>query len=111
MLTRLFPAASFGARPLMRGGVALALLAASVAVEPAFAGSGALTCVRSRGLLSCAAQWSDRPVNHAPAARDPREEAEAAERERRWTARCRPIIRQDQYGVPRYQYAAPGCEY
>ena len=27
-----------------------------------------------------------------------------------WQARCHPVIRQDQYGVPRYHYAAPGCD-
>ena len=43
--------------------------------------------------------------------RDPQEEAESAERERQWEARCRPVVKQDQYGVSRYQYAAPGCEF
>jgi hypothetical protein len=37
--------------------------------------------------------------------------ADAAARERLWQARCRPVIRQDQYGVRRYHYSAPGCEY
>jgi hypothetical protein len=36
---------------------------------------------------------------------------DAANRDRLWQSRCRPVIRQDAYGVPRYQYAAPGCEY
>jgi hypothetical protein len=114
MLTRLFPAPFLGARPLMRGVALAVLLAVPAAVEPAFAGSGSLACVRSRGILACASQWNlngNPPVQAAPAARDPREDAEAAERERRWVARCRPVIRQDQYGVPRYHYAAPGCEY
>jgi hypothetical protein len=39
-------------------------------------------------------------------------EAAAAEaRDRRWVARCRPVIRQDIYGMPRYSYAAQGCEF
>jgi hypothetical protein len=25
--------------------------------------------------------------------------------------RCRPSVRQDRYGVPRYHYAARGCEF
>jgi hypothetical protein len=29
----------------------------------------------------------------------------------KWEERCRPTIAQDRYGVPRYQYAAPGCEF
>jgi hypothetical protein len=32
-------------------------------------------------------------------------------RDRLWRARCRPTIREDAYGVRRYQYAAAGCEY
>jgi hypothetical protein len=46
-----------------------------------------------------------------PPPKTEKELAEAAERERLWEARCRPVIRQDQYGVRRYHYAAPGCEY
>jgi hypothetical protein len=44
----------------------------------------------------------------------PRSEAEARDidaHERLWRARCRPVARQDRYGVNRYVYAAPGCEY
>jgi hypothetical protein len=37
--------------------------------------------------------------------------AHAAEEDRRWVERCRPTLRQDRYGVPRYQYARPGCEF
>jgi hypothetical protein len=33
------------------------------------------------------------------------------ERERRWVDRCRPTIVPDQYGVARYTYALPGCEF
>jgi hypothetical protein len=33
----------------------------------------------------------------------------AVKRDRRWVARCRPVVRQDRYGVSRYHYAAPGC--
>jgi len=114
MFTRLFCATLFDARPVMGGGVALALLAAPLTVEPAFAGAATLSCVGSRASLSCVGQWGpsvDPHIRYAPGPRDPREEAEAAERERRWVARCRPVIRQDQYGVARYRYAAPGCEY
>jgi hypothetical protein len=32
-------------------------------------------------------------------------------RDRRWVDRCRPQIRPDSYGMPRYSYAAVGCEY
>jgi hypothetical protein len=36
---------------------------------------------------------------------------EAMERDRKWLARCKPVIRQDTYGVGRYFYAASGCEF
>lgn len=40
------------------------------------------------------------------------EELEAAmERDRKWLARCNPVVRQDAYGVGRYYYAKPGCEF
>src|ERR1700674_4097328 len=57
-------------------------------------------CVR--GFSSCAGFWRDGIVSphliHVP---PPHSEAaeEAAERDRLWVAHCRPIIRQDQYGV------------
>jgi hypothetical protein len=46
-----------------------------------------------------------------PQPQSDKEIADAAERERLWKARCRPVIRQDHYGVRRYHYAAPDCEY
>lgn len=44
---------------------------------------------------------------------EPRGEAldAALERDRKWLARCKPLIRQDAYGVGRYYYAAAGCEF
>ncbi len=48
---------------------------------------------------------------HMPQPQTEQDVADAATRERLWQARCRPVIRQDQYGVRRYHYAAPGCEY
>lgn len=50
-------------------------------------------------------------VIDVPPPRTEKEIADAAERQRLWEARCRPVIRQDHYGVRRYHYAAPGCEY
>ncbi len=35
----------------------------------------------------------------------------AAEHDRLWTAHCKPVVKQDRYGVDRYVYAAPGCDY
>lgn len=39
------------------------------------------------------------------------ERARATEREGKWVARCRPLIKHDAYGVARYSYTAPGCEF
>jgi hypothetical protein len=46
-----------------------------------------------------------------PPPEDEAEKERAMARDRRWMERCRPIIAQDRYGVPRYHYAAPGCEF
>ena len=39
------------------------------------------------------------------------EKARLATRDHKWLARCRPVIERDRYGVARYHYAAPGCEF
>jgi hypothetical protein len=39
------------------------------------------------------------------------ENREAENRERLWRAHCKPVLRTDRYGVDRYSYAAPGCEF
>jgi hypothetical protein len=67
------------------------------------------SCIMIQGLLSCTTRWHR--YDAEPPQLTEQELAEARERERVWTARCRPEIRQDNYGVPRYIYAAPGCEY
>jgi hypothetical protein len=50
-------------------------------------------------------------VRLVPAPESQDGQARSAERDRRWQDRCRPVIVQDRYGVPRYQYAARGCEF
>jgi hypothetical protein len=70
------------------------------------------TCISSSGAFACTTQWHRASATqHLPWQIDPRETAAAKERERRWLARCRPIARQDQFGVSRYSYAAAGCEF
>jgi hypothetical protein len=107
MLTRMFS----NLRPILRGIVALALLGSSVPLGPANAsGIDVTNCVRSFFDFSCVERW-DWTGDPSTPRRDPQEEAESAERERQWVARCRPVVKQDQYGVGRYHYAAPGCEF
>jgi hypothetical protein len=102
-----------------RGAVAacLAVMAWMMAVglAPARAdGVLAGSCLRG-GAFACSGFWRDRIANphliYVPPPGSEEDAEAAAERERRWVAYCRPIIRQDRYGVGRYHYAAPGCEY
>ena len=70
------------------------------------------TCLASGGAFSCTTQWHRTGGGQfLPWQIDARETAAAAERERRRLARCRPVARQDQFGVSRYSYAAAGCEF
>jgi len=70
-------------------------------------------CVGS-GALNCVARWGeagDPYVRLVPAPTNEAEKARSADRDHKWEQRCRPTIAQDRFGVPRYQYAAPGCEF
>ncbi len=84
----------------------------------AFAGSGNgvrnSVCVGSYTSVACSTNWRYTDDYGTPPrlkVPDPKEEAAALERDRKWMARCRPVVRHDQLGVARYVYAAPGCEY
>jgi hypothetical protein len=71
-------------------------------------------CVGGWHTSSCTTLWApagDPFIRHVPQPTDPTEQALAHDRSRRWADRCRPAIRQDQYGVARYYYALPGCEF
>lgn len=73
-----------------------------------------LNCIGGKTSFNCAAQWAtpgDPYVRTVPEALGETEKAQIAARERKWLARCRPVVEHDIYGVARYQYAAPGCEY
>jgi hypothetical protein len=111
MLTGMFSATRLASRILAGGVMVLAL--SGVPFESAKAGGGSVggACVGSGRGFACGGQWVFDDGPREPARRTPEEEAAAAERERKWTAHCRPVIKQDDYGVPRYQYAAPGCEF
>jgi hypothetical protein len=73
------------------------------------------SCVYSHGYEICSERWGDIKsglprIIEVPAPQGERA-SEAEARERKWLARCRPVIRQDRYGVGRYAYARPGCEF
>jgi hypothetical protein len=40
-----------------------------------------------------------------------RDRQESIARDRKWLAFCKPVLAKDQYGVERYLYAKPGCEF
>jgi hypothetical protein len=96
-------------------GVSLSVIALAtmwnVARAEEFAAGG---CLGAGGSLNCVARWGearDPYIRIVPQPADDTERKQAAERDRKWEARCKPTIAQDRYGVPRYQYAAPGCDF
>jgi hypothetical protein len=114
MLTRMFPAVTAGARPFATGVIALALLGTAVTSAQA----GRIRSTQCAGgwfyHISCVTQWgeaTDPYLRAIPGPRSVQEEADFAERDRKWVAYCRPVIKPDRYGVERYHYAAPGCEH
>jgi hypothetical protein len=72
-------------------------------------------CVGTRGSPSCVTTFRRfNPTPHVTRVPTPIAEQEVSEhrqREKRWEELCKPTIRQDQYGVSRYYYAARGCEF
>lgn len=78
------------------------------------AGVAAGGCTGSRHAINCVVRWGapgDPYIRVVPQPTDDVEKKHAAERDREWQQRCKPVIAQDRYGVPRYQYAAAGCEF
>jgi hypothetical protein len=70
-------------------------------------------CVGAPGAVSCVLRVGpagDPYVRTVPQAETDAEKASATERDQKWLQRCRPIVAQDRYGVPRYHYAAAGCD-
>jgi hypothetical protein len=71
-------------------------------------------CVAGWGSINCVTRWSpagDPYVRQVPQPANKAEQARAVQRDRRWLAHCRPVVMPDRYGVGRYHYAAPGCEF
>ncbi|HWS10259.1 MAG TPA: hypothetical protein VN362_20655 [Xanthobacteraceae bacterium] len=71
-------------------------------------------CVGAPGTASCVLRIGpagDPYVRTVPQPENDAERARATERDQKWLQRCRPIVAQDRYGVPRYHYAAAGCNF
>ena len=113
MLTNNPAGKSSALRSVAFAGVAMVL--SVTAVTSAHAGGiGVLSCVGGARSFNCAAQWGiagDPNVRGVPEALGEAEKAQAVARDRKWQAHCRPVVERDYFGVARYQYSAPGCEY
>jgi hypothetical protein len=73
-----------------------------------------MSCFGGHGSFSCSGGWAvpgDPYIRVVPQPLGEAEKSLAASRDRRWLIRCHPVIARDYYGVARYVYAAPGCEY
>jgi hypothetical protein len=96
-----------------------AVLALSIMAPATFSSAQAQVvhsggCVGARNSFNCVSRWApagDPYVRDVPQPHDAAGRALKREHERRWADRCHPTIVQDRYGVPRYQYALPGCEF
>lgn len=99
----------------LAGTVAMATMASGSLVSSSHADGIALGgCVGAAGSLNCVVRWGeagDPYIRTVPPPADDAERRHSAERDRKWEERCRPVIRQDRFGVARYSYAAPGCEF
>ncbi len=108
---------ALAARYVARIGAAASLSVVTVAAVCNVAHADGLAaggCIGGRSSLNCIVRWGearDPYIRTVPPAADEIERTRAAERDRKWETRCKPTIAQDRYGVPRYQYAAPGCEF
>ena len=65
---------------------------------------GAVSCVLREGPAG------DPYIRTVPQPENEADKARATDRDQKWLQRCRPIVAQDRYGVPRYHYAAAGCD-
>ncbi len=101
----LWPAAQIGTAILLSVATWTSAGAGNIATE---------NCVRTARSFNCVDNWgtsADPHVRMVPDAISEAEKTQMTERDHRWLARCRPIVQRDRYGVARYYYAAPGCEF
>jgi hypothetical protein len=104
-----WPAARVGAAALLSVMIMGTIWTAAYADGIALGG-----CVGTQGAVNCVVRWGeagDPYIRVVPEPVSSAERARSAERERKWESRCKPVIAQDGYGIPRYRFAAPGCEF
>lgn len=96
------------------GAVALSVMTLAMIGDAAHAdGMAVAGCLGGGGTLNCMVRWGEAGDPYVRTVPQPigEERSRSAERDRKWQERCRPTISQDAYGVARYHYAAPGCEF
>jgi hypothetical protein len=72
------------------------------------------SCVGGWKNYNCVTRWGpagDPYVRQVPELVDEAEKQRRETGERKWLARCRPVVTHDRLGVARYRYSAPGCEF
>jgi hypothetical protein len=104
-LRALWPTARIGTAVTLSVITLTSAYADTLAVGGCVGGQGAVNCVVRVGPAG------DPYVRTVPQPVGEEAKGQLSERDRRWMDRCRPVITQDRYGVPRYHYAAPGCEF
>jgi hypothetical protein len=90
-------------------GTALTLSLATLAYADTLYVGG---CVGAPGTVNCVLRVGpagDPYIRSVPEPASEADKARATERDHKWLERCKPVVFQDRYGVPRYHYAAAGC--
>ncbi len=95
--------------------VGAAIMLSVMTWTSAYAGGVSNTsCVGMWNGFNCVTRWGPAGDPHVRLVPEPLGEAEKARvmaRDRRWWARCRPVVKYDRFGVARYHYSAPSCEF
>jgi hypothetical protein len=95
--------------------VAAVIVLSVASLTSAYAGGVIdLSCVAASKSFNCVAQWAtagDPYVRAVPEALGEVQRAQATARDHKWVTHCHPVVEHDTYGVARYQYSAPDCEY
>jgi hypothetical protein len=95
--------------------VGAAIVLSAITLTSAYAGGViGLSCVGAGKSFNCAGMYAtsgDPYVRVVPDGLSEAERVQSVARDRKWQAHCHPVIERDSYGVARYQYTSPGCEY
>ncbi len=107
-------------RRIAAAAAAVVALASVALPQAASAEAWTSSCVGGWRMGSCVVNYReytrDTYVRPVPGAFDEyymseRGRKESIARDRKWAAFCKPVVVTDRYGVGRYLYAKPGCEF